>query len=216
MNRFRSVPALAGLGFAAAAVVELVAFPGSPSSADPAAAIAGYYARHGGSDLVADHLSLLATPLLVAFFCGATARLTGTARRFAQSVVTAAAGFELAATAIEMSLAATVRATDSPAAPAALYQVAPRLFFFGLLFLGLAIGTVTAASPVRPWERWLGAVTTAVLIGAGLAAAHPHGTLGILIVPAELLLVVWVVAEAVVQLRTRNSPSAGDAVPVAA
>jgi hypothetical protein len=214
MNSSRSIPALAGLGFAAAAVVELVAFPGGPSSADPPAAIAGYYAQHGSTDLVADHLSLLATPLLVAFFCGATARLTGTAQRFAQSVVTAAAGFELVATAVEMSLAATVRTTDSATAPAALYQVAPRLFFFGLLFLGLAIGTVTAASPVRPWQRWLGAVTTAVLIGAGLAAAHPHGTLGVLIFPAELLLVVWVLAEAVVQLRTPNSPAARDAAPV--
>jgi hypothetical protein len=216
MNRFRSVPALAGLGFAATVVVELVAFPGGASSADPPAAIAGYYAQHGGSDLVADHLSLLATPLLVAFFCGATARLTGTAQRFAQSVVTAAAGFELVATAIEMSLAATVRAPDSPAAPAAVYQVAPRLFFFGLLFLGLAIGTVTAAAPARPWQRWLGAVTTAVLIGAGLAAAHPHGALGVLILPAELLLVGWVVAAAVVQLRRHTSPAAREASPVSA
>jgi hypothetical protein len=205
MNRLRSLPALAGLGFAATVVAELVAFPGGASSADPPAAIAGYYARHGTTDLIADHFSLLATPLLVAFLCGAMARLSGTAQRFAQSMVTAAAVFELVATAIEMSLAATVRPTDSPAAPSTLYQVTPRLFFFSLLCLGLAIGTVTVAAPGRPWRRWLGAGTTAALVGAGLAAAHPHGTLGILIFPAELFLVAWVAAGAIAQLRPHDS-----------
>jgi hypothetical protein len=205
MNRFRSVPALAGVGFAAAVLVELVAFPGGASSADPPAAIAGYYAQHGGTDLVADHLSLLATPLLVAFFCGATARISGTARRFAQSMVTAAAVFELVATAIEMSLAGTVRASDSPTAVAALFQVTPRLFFISLLCLGLAIGTTTVVGPTPTWQRWLGAGTTVVLVGAGLAAAHPHGPLGVLVLPAEALLVVWVVTGAVVQVRLRHS-----------
>ena len=43
--------------------------------------------------------------------------------------------------------------------------------------------------------------TATVLIGAGLAAAHPHGTLGVLIIPAEVLLVVWVASGAVAYLR---------------
>jgi hypothetical protein len=204
MNRSRAVPALAGLCFAAAVIVEMVAFPGGASSDDPPAAIAGYYARHGGSDLVADHISLIASPLLLAFLCCATGRLSGTARRFAQSMATIAVVFELMATAIEMSLAAAVGATAPATTTAALFQVTPRLFFLSLLFLGAAIGTVTAAAPARPWRRGLGAVTAAVLIGAGLAAAHPHGSLGVLLMPAELLLVLWVVDDAIAQLRTHH------------
>jgi hypothetical protein len=200
MNTSRTLPALAGLGFSAAVAVEALAFPGGASSADPPAAIAGYYAQHGTTDLTTDTVSLLATPLLLAFLCAAAGRLSGTALRFAQAAATAAAVFELTATAIEMALAASVGRSAPATTTAALFQVTPRLFLISLLCLGLAVGTI-AAAPAPLWERVLGAATSAVLVGAGLAAAHPHGTFGGLVLPAELLLAVWVVTGAVRRLR---------------
>jgi hypothetical protein len=190
---------LAGLGFAAAVVVEAIAFPGGASSNDPATAIAAYYQEHGTTDLVADYISLLATPLLLAFLCGAVGRLSGPALRYAQATATAAAVFELTATGIEMSLAATTGRSAPAATTAALYQVAPRLFCVSLLFLGLCIGTIAAAG--QGWQRWLGAVAAVVLTVAGLSAARPHGVLSLLLLPAEVLLVAWILATAVTRLR---------------
>lgn len=199
---------LAGLGFAAAVVVEAIAFPGGASSSDPVSAIAAYYQQHGSTDLVADYVSLLATPLLLAFLCGAVGRLSGPAQRYAQAAATAAAVFELTATGIEMSLAATTgRAAPAPTT-AALFQITPRLFYVSLLCLGLCIGTIAAAE--QGWQRWLGAVAAVVLTVAGLSAAHPHGPLSLLLLPAEALLVAWVLATAVTRLR---AAAAGQPVP---
>lgn len=194
MNHRWTPWSLAGLGFAAAVVVEAVAFPGGASSSDPPAAIAAWYAQHGTTDLVSDYVSLLATPLLLAFLCAVVGRLSGTARRFAQAAATAAAVFELTATAIEMSLAGAVAEAAPATTTAALYQVTPRLFYVSLLCLGLTVGTVAGVE--RGWRRWLSLTAAVVLVLAGLSAAHPHGTLSVLLLPAEALLVAWVLATA--------------------
>jgi hypothetical protein len=197
---------MAGLGFAAAVVVEAIAFPGGAGSNDPPAAIAAWYAQHATTDLVADYISLLATPLLLAFLCAAAGRLSGPARRFAQAGATAAAVFELTATAIEMSLAGSVGSTAPASTTAAVFQITPRLFCVSLLCLALSIGTLAVAD--RGWLRWLGAAACVVLACAGLSAAHPHGALAVLLLPAEALLVAWVIATSVTRGR--------DVLPVAA
>lgn len=209
-NQHRTPWTVAGLGFAVAVIVEAIAFPGGASSSDPPAAIAEWYAGHATTDLAADYVSLLATPLLLAFLCSAVGRLAGPARRFAQAAATAAATFELTATGIEMALAGSVGRSAPAATTAAIYQITPRLFYVSLLCLGLTIGTVAASD--RGWLRWTGAATGVVLIGAGLAAAHPHGPLAVLLLPAEGLLVVWVVASGVQQLR--SATPAAEPVPV--
>jgi hypothetical protein len=197
---------LAGLGFAAAVLVEAIAFPDSANSTDPPAVIAGYYQHHGSTDLVVDHISLVAVPLLLLFLLERAGRLAGTPRIFAQAAATAAAVFELAATAMEMTLAANVSGTAPATTTAALFQVSSRMFFVSVLWLGLAVGTIAAAGRAPSWLRGLGLLTGAVLVAAGLTVAHPHGPLGVLLLPAEGLLVVWVVATVGIGLR-RGAPA---------
>src|SRR5947209_1103849 len=168
MNQRWTPWSLAGLGFAAAVVVEAIAFPSGASSSDPPAVIAAWYAQHGTTDLVSDYVSLVATPLLLAFLCSVVGRLSGAALRFAQAAVTAAAVFELAATGIEMSLAGTVGGSAPATTTAALFQITPRLFYVSLLCLGLAIGTVAGVE--HGWRRWLSVAAAGVLVLAGLSA----------------------------------------------
>jgi hypothetical protein len=213
MRGTQAVPAFAGLGFATAVLVEFVAFPGGASSNDPAAAVAEYYSRHGGADLVADYLSFVAAPLVLIFLCGTAWTMSAAALRLLTATAAAAAAFELAATAIEMALAANV-ATNSPdTTTAAVFQLASRLFFVSLLWLGLAVGTVTVCALAPTWRRWLGGVTCAALVLASLAVAHPHGALGVAVLPAELLLVAWVATVAVTHLFGRGPVSRADAAP---
>jgi hypothetical protein len=206
MRSTQALPALAGLGSATAVLVEFIAFPDSASSNDPAAAIAEYYSRHGGADLVADYLSFVAAPLVLIFLCGTAWTMSAAALRFLTATAAAAAVFELAATAVEMALAANV-ATDAPdTTTAAVYQLASRLFFVSLLWLGLAVGTVAVCALAPTWRRWLGGITSVALVLASLAVAHPHGVLGMALLPAELLLVMWVAAGAVADLTGRRAP----------
>jgi hypothetical protein len=214
MRGTRALPACAGLGFATAVLVEFVAFPNGASSNDPAAAIAEYYTRHGGTDLVVDYLSFVAVPLLVIFLCGATGTMSAAALRFLTAATAAAAVFELAATAIEMALAANVATNAPDTTTAALYQLASRFFFVSALWLGLAVGTVACCALAPAWRRWLGGITGAALLLASLAVAHPHGALGGAVVPAELLLVVWVATGAVTELTRRETVSPPEASPV--
>lgn len=197
---------LAGLGFALALVLGTALGPGGPSSADPAASIAGYYTAHSRSDIAADYVSLLATPLLLAVFCSAAARARGGAGAFLLVSAGIGAVFELAATAIELALAANVHSHAPATTTAALYQVASRLFFMSTLGIGAAVAA-TAATDTARWLRRLGVVTGALLVVAGLAAAHPHGTLADVLLPGWLLLVAWVVARSTAQLRARRHPA---------
>jgi hypothetical protein len=214
MRGTQALPAFAGLGSATAVLVEFIAFPDSANSNDPAAAIAEYYSRHGGADLVADYLSFVAAPLVLIFLCGTAWTMSAAALRLLTATAAAAAAFELAATAIEMALAANV-ATNSPdTTTAAVFQLASRLFFVSLLWLGLAVGTVAACALAPTWRRWLGGVTCAALVLASLAVAHPHGALGVAVLPAELLLVVWVATGAVAELTSRRAVDRSAATPV--
>src|SRR6476620_9854724 len=95
MRGTQAVPAIAGLGFATAVLLEFIAFPDGASSNDPAAAIAEYYSRQGGADLGADYLSFVATPLFLIFLCGATWTMSAAALRFLTAAAGAAAVFEL-------------------------------------------------------------------------------------------------------------------------
>jgi hypothetical protein len=108
----------------------------------------------------------------------------------------AAAALEFSATAIELALGSSVVHTAPAATTGALFQVARRLFFAALVWLGVTVGAIASTSPARPWLRGLGLITAALLVGAGAAAAEPHGPLGILLLPAEALLVVWILAAA--------------------
>jgi hypothetical protein len=128
-------------------------------------------------------------------------------------LLTAAGAFELAATAIEMALAANVATNAPDSTTAALYQVASRLFFVSLLWLGLAVGTVAVRAIAPAWRRWPGGITSATLVLASLAVAHPHGVLGGAVLPAELFLVVWVTAGAVTDLARREPVSRPEPVP---
>ena len=213
MRSTQALPALAGLGFATAVLVEFVAFPGGASSNDPAAAIAEYYSRHGGADLVADYLSFVAAPLVLIFLCGTAWTMSAAALRLLTATAAAAAVFELAATAIEMALAANVARNAPDTTTAALYQLASRFFFVSLLWLGLAVGTVAVCSLAPAWRRWLGGITCVTLVLASLAVAHPHGALGVAVFPAELLLVVWVATGAVTDLTRRGPVSRPEAAP---
>jgi hypothetical protein len=187
---------VAGGAFSAAVLAQLFAFPYSADSSAPPAAIVAYYVHHGRSDLIADYLSLVATPLLVVFLCGMAARASERARRVALVAMAAAAALEFSATAIELALGSSVVHTAPAATTGALFQVASRLFFAALVWLGVAVGAIASTSPARPWLRGLGAITAVLLVGAGAAAAEPHGPLGILLLPAEALLVVWALAAA--------------------
>jgi hypothetical protein len=216
MNGSRWVGPVAGLGFAAAVLVEAVAFPDGASSADPPTAIAGYYQHRGGTDLVVDYISLAAVPLLLLFLCTVITRLAGTAARFAQAAAVAGAVFELVATAIEMTLAGGVGGFAPATTTAALFDVSSRMFFVSMLWLGLAIGTVAVASPSPAWQRWLGGLAGGVMTAAGCAVAHPHGPLGALLLPAEGLLVIWVVTTAITGFSAQGEHSQGQAGGLAA
>ena len=82
---------------------------------------------------------------------------------------------------------------------AALYQVASRCFRFSTLGIGAGVGL--AASGDAGWLRRFGGLTAALLIGAGLSVAHPHGSLSVLLLPGWTLLLVWSVWRSVAALR---------------
>jgi hypothetical protein len=192
----RSLAPFAGLGFAAALLASTVLTPGGPDSRWAPARIAAYYARHGRGDVVSDYVSLLATALLLVVFGATAARLRDS--RGALLLLAAAIGavFELAATAVELTLAGN----HAPATTAAaLYQLASRLFFVSTLGIGAGVGL--AASGDAGWLRRFGGVTAALLIAAGLSVAHPHGPLSVLLLPGWTLLLGWSVWRSVVALR---------------
>jgi hypothetical protein len=143
--------------------------------------------------IASDYASLLATGLLLLVFCAAATRIRGTAGSLLLVAAAGATLFELAATAIEMALAANVHQHAPPSTTAALYQVASRLFLFSTLWLGVAVATMASAE-ARTGLRRLGAVTALLLCIAGLSVAHPHGPLAIALLPGWFLLAVWAVA----------------------
>jgi hypothetical protein len=195
---------VAGGAFAAAVLAQLVAFPSNADSSSPPAAIAGHYLHHGGTDVASDYLSLVATPLLVVLLCGLAAQLPSTSRRVVLSALSVAAGLEVTATGIELALSTAVASTAPAATTGALFQVASRFFFLSLLWLGIAVGGIAAGAPAARWLKALGGGAAMVLVGAGAATAHPHGPLGVLVLPAEVLLLAWVVAQVVTGLRRRQ------------
>jgi hypothetical protein len=196
----------AGAAFAAAVLVQLLAFPPTADSSSPPTAIAAYYLDHAGTDVASDYLSLVATPLFVALVCGLAAQVPAALRRIVLTALAVAAGLEVTATGLELALSASVAATAPATTAGALFQVASRFFFLSLLWLGIAVGGIAVGGPARGWLRALGGVAAVVLLGAGAATAHPHGPLGVLVLPAEALLVAWAIAQVVTGLR-RPSPA---------
>lgn len=218
MKRLQSLTPLAGLGVACVIVLSAVLSPGGASSADPPAAIAAYYAQHGAADIVADYGSLIATVLLLAVFCAAATRIGGRPGTLLVAAAGAAAVFELAATGIEMALAASVHQQAPATTTAALYQVASRLFLLSTLAIGSSVGLVASAER-RRWLRRLGQATAALLMLAGLSVAYPHGTLSAVLLPAWGLLIIWLAAGSIAALRSSRTPSpasdsAAPAVPI--
>jgi hypothetical protein len=200
VRRPQSLAPVAGLAFAVVLLLSTALSPGGASSNDPPAKIAAYYLHHGRGDIAADYGSLLATGLLLLVFCIAAGRLPATAARLLLATAALAAGFELAATAIEMALAANVHQHAPAGTTAALYQVASRLFMLSTLAIGASVGLAASGEP-RRWLRRLGGVAAALLTVAGLSAAHPHGPLSVALIPGWLLLAVWAVAGSVSVLR---------------
>lgn len=190
----RNLPlAITGLGAACLILLSSLMSSGGASSDDPPATIAGYYAQHGRADLVSDYVSVLATVLLLAVFCVRAARAHASLGAMLIAAAGAAAFFELAATGIEMALAASVHQQAPATTTAALFQVASRFFFVSTLAIGAAVGAASLAED-RTWLRWLGLATSALLVVAGLSVAYPHGLLGIMLLPAWGLLLAWLAA----------------------
>lgn len=210
MTRTRSLVPFAGLAFAIALLLGTILGPGGATSNDPASKIAAYYAHHARGDIFTDYTSIVASTTLLIVFCAVAARTGGAVGAFLLVAAGAGAVFELAATAIEMALAANVHQHAPATTTAALYQVASRLFFISTLSLGGAVA-LTAVGGTRRWLGWLARLAGAFLILAGLGAAHPHGHLATLLLPAWVLLLVWVVAWSLTAFRT---PSAEGDAPV--
>jgi hypothetical protein len=202
----RRMTLAAGAAFAAAVLLQLLAFPPTADSSGPPAAIAAYYLDHPGTDVASDYVSLVAVPLLVVLVCGLAAQVPAAVRRVVLAALSVAAVLEVTATGIELALSAAVASTAPATTTGALFQVASRFFFLALLWLGIAVGGLAVGAPVRGWSRALGGVAAVVLLGAGAAAADPHGPLGALVLPAEALLVAWAMAQVVTGLR-RPSPA---------
>lgn len=196
-----------GICFAVVLVLSTALSPGGASSNDPAAKIAAYYAQHAHGDIAADYGSLLATPLLLFVFCAAAARVRGAAGAFLLMAAGIGAIFELAATAIELALAANIHAHAPATTTAALYQVASRLFYISTLGIGAAVASTAISADTKRWLRLLGMTTGVLLLIAGLGAAHPHGSLGIVLLPAWTLLLVWAVARSIAELREVPIPT---------
>jgi hypothetical protein len=208
MRQRNSLVPFAGLGFAIVLLLSTVVFPGGATSNDPAAKIAAYYTHHSRGDIAADYASLLATPLLLAIFCAAAARVRGAVGAFLLVAAGIGAVFELAATAIELALAANVHSHAPATTTAALYQVASRMFSISTLGIGVAVATTAKTADRTRWLRRLGITTGVLLLIAGLAAAHPHGFLAPVLLPAWAFLLIWAVARSIAELR------AGRAAPV--
>lgn len=213
MKRTQPLAALAGLGTACLIVLSTILSPGGPSSADPPATIAAYYAQHGRGDILADYGSLIATALLLAVFCAAAARLRSSLTTLLVAAAAAAAVFELAATGIEMALAASVHQLAPATTTAALFQVASRFFFLSTLAIGASVGIVAGAER-RSWLRWFGLITAVLLAVAGLGAAYPHGTLAGVLLPAWGLLILWLALSSITALRS-GQPIHADPTPAA-
>lgn len=200
--------AAAGLAFVALLLVSILTSPSGADSSSPASAITSYYARHHTADLRSDYLSLIAFPLLVGFLVGLTGRLSA-GRRGAASVLvilgTLGIGFELAATAIELSLATAIHRVAPPEVVSAFFQVASRLFFVSTLLMGLALLCVLLADlPVRTLPRWTAALALVgglLMVLSGLSAANPHGPLSIALLPGEVLFLAFVASGSVDLLR---------------
>ena len=208
MKRLTSLGPLAGLGAACLIVLSTVLQPGGgASSDDPPAAIAAYYAQHARADILADYISLLATVLLLAVFCAAAARIGGSLGALLVAAAGAAAFFELAATGIEMALAASVHQAAPATTTAAFFQVASRLFMLSTLAIGSSVAIVASAER-KPWLRGLGLVAAVLLAVAGLSVAYPHGPLAVALLPAWGLLIIWLLLGAVTGLRARPQPAA--------
>jgi hypothetical protein len=109
--------------------------------------------------------------------------------------------FELAATAIEMALAANVHDHTPATTTAALYQAASRLFLFSTLALGGSVA-LTSIGEARAWLAWLARIAGALLVVAGLGAAHPHGRLELALLPGWTLLLAWSVAWSIAAIRS--------------
>lgn len=188
MRRTRSLAPFAGIGFALSLIAGAVFGPGGANSNDPAAKIAAYYAQHGRGDIFADYTSIVATAFLLAVFCTAAAKIGGATGAFLLIAAGAGAVLELTATAIEMALAANVHQYAPVSTTAALYQVASRVFYLSTLSLGGAVA-LTATGEPRTWLAWLARGAGTLLVLAGLGAAHPHGHLALVLLPAWALLV---------------------------
>ncbi len=201
MTPTRSLVPFAGFAFAIALLVETVFGPGGANSNDPASKIAAYYANNGSGDIFTDYVSIFAAASLLVVLCAVAARTGGTVGSFLLVAAGAGAVLEIAATAIEMALAANVHEHAPPTTTAALYQVASRLFFTATLALGGAVA-LTAVGETRNWLAWLARITGGLLVLAGLGAVHPHGRLAVLLLPAWALLVVWSVGWSIAALRT--------------
>jgi hypothetical protein len=201
MRSTRPLVSFAGLGFAVALLAGTIFGPGGASSNDPAGKIAAYYAGHARGDLFSDYTSVVATACLLAVFCAAAARIRGSVGAYVLAAAGVGAVLELAATAIEMALAANVHHHAPAATTAALYQVASRLFILSTLALGGAV-TLTATGEPRRWLAWLARVAGTLLVVAGLGVAHPHGHLAAVLLPAWTLLLAWSIAWSIVGLRS--------------
>jgi hypothetical protein len=214
MPRTRSLAPIAGLTFGAALLAGTLFGPSGPSSNDPASGIAAYYAHHAAGDVFSDYTSVVASAALLVVFCASAARIRGTAGAYLLAAAGAGLVFELGATAIEMALAANVHDHAPAATTAALYQVASRLFLFSTLALGGAVA-LASIGEARAWLAWLARIAGALLVTAGLGAAHPHGHLELALLPGWTLLLVWGIAWSIAAIRSPErtaTPTLGYAV----
>lgn len=199
----------AGLCFVALLVLGLLTSPAGASSSSPATTIALYYAQQHAADLRADYLSLIAFPVLAGFIVGMARRLAPAGSPVASLLVglgLMGIGFELAATAIEISLASAIHRMAPAPVVAAFFQVASRLFFVATLLVGLAVLCAAIAGlrgrGVPQWLSALGLLAGVCLTVSGLSAASPHGPLAAALLPGEGLFLAYVVSASVVLLRS--------------
>ncbi len=208
-ERWERYAAAGGILFVVMVVVSILALPENPGSSAPAAELAAYYAGHHGADLVSDYWSFAGSIPFVMFLVALSGRLYRAGIRTLAFVALGAGligeAFELIATAIEFALASSVYKYGSPDLVKALYVIASKEFYvsnaFYAFFLAAASIALLRATVLARWVGGIGLAGAAAFILSAASIANPHGPLGIMLLVAEALSLLWILLTSVLMLR---------------
>jgi hypothetical protein len=196
-----SGPGACGLAFAALVTTSVVAFPTGPSSTGSAAVVVDYYRRHHRLDALSDVWSIMAVTFLLVFLAGLSAQLArhgyAVAARVLLAAATLACGFEMLASALELTNATNLYRSGDATLVGGVYAIASKCFSLSLLMVGVAVVATSMAGSRSLLGRALNLGTAALLIGAGAAAMVKPASFGGVLFAAEAILVVWCVIMAV-------------------